>query len=121
MYRLILALSLLLPGCASVGRGLDVAQGGMAAVDVGLDRALEQYVAAVQKLRGHCQAQPEPDACALRWGVTDEDVAAVEVAAELMSDGYDETAEGLRKMQAAWQLLWPRMQKVINAADTVSG
>ncbi len=120
MHRVILALSLLLPGCASVDRGLGIAQGGMAAVDVGLDHALEQYVSAVQRLRGHCQAQPDPDACALKWSVTDEDVAAVEVAAELMGDGYDETAEGLRKMQTAWQLLWPRMQRVINAANTVS-
>lgn len=119
MQRICLVLALLLPGCASVGHGLDVAQGGMAAVDVSLDRVLEQYVEAVQRLRAHCQAQPDPEACELKWAVTEEDVAAVEVAAELMGKGYDETAEGLQKMRTAWQLLWPRIQRVIDAADTL--
>ena len=120
MHRITLVLALLLPGCASVGRGFDVAQGGMAVVDVSVDRALEGYVKAVQRVRKYCQTQPGPKDCELELGVTDANVADVEAAAELMSEGYDETADGLQAMQAAWELLWPQIERVTDAANNLS-
>lgn len=118
LFSSIALLLTLFSGC-TVTAGLAATQRGLAQVDVELDRWLEEFVQATKEVRAWCSVQDDREACELKWGVTDGDVAAVEQAVTLMRSGYDDTAQGLEKMAKAWVLLLPRLQRVVDAAEEV--
>jgi|SRR5687768_4487378 len=88
-------------GCASLSSGLNTVQAGMAGVDTGLDALTEVYKQAADL----CSRNDDLPACD-RLGDR-EDVLR---KAEFLSAAYDETAEGLAKMEAAANEIAPHFE-----------
>lgn len=105
-------------GCAhvDVSKGLDVAQNGMAVVDVGVDVLTDDYVEAVTALRNHCDGDAE---CEEKFKVTDEDVSKVTEALESLSTVYDQTAELLKTVGKTWGQIEGTVKQVKESADAV--
>ena len=105
-----LALAIVLSGCAhTVPSGIEAAQRGLGAVDLGTDAATEVYVQAAD-LCARNKAVPGCD----RIG----DPAEVLRKAEALGEAYDATAEGLDAMQRAYNELAPHFEA---AAEVVKG
>ena len=109
--RIALVLATTLAGCGhmTVEKGLEVAQDGMAVVDVGVDKLGDRYIAAVNALRAYCNGNAE---CEKKYRVTDEDTAKVADAVEELSKVYDATAETLSTVDKTWKELAPVVEQL---------
>ena len=100
----------MLSGCAhTIPAGLDAAQRGLGAVDLGTDAATEIYTQAVDLCKRNA-AVPGCD----RIGDPEE----VLRKAEALSEAYDSTAAGLDAMQRAYNEIAPHFEA---AAEVVKG
>lgn len=102
--------ALALSGCATtIPSGLEAAQAGLGAVDLGTDAATQAYVQAVEL----CERNDKIPGCD-RLG----DPAKVLPKAEALSKAYDSTAAGLSAMQDAYDEIAPHFEA---AAEIVKG
>lgn len=105
-----LALCIALTGCAStIPAGIDAAQRGLGAVDMGTDAATEIYTQGVEL----CERNAALPGCD-RLGNPKE----VLRKAEALGKAYDATAAGLDAMQRAYNELAPHFEA---AAEVVKG
>jgi hypothetical protein len=114
MSRILLGV-VLLCGCGhDPSRGLQAAQTGLAFVDVGTDRLVEEYIAAVQAIRAHCAGDEQ---CEEKYHVTDADVAKVTKLGQQLSAAYDQSAIILQQLTTAWAELSPYVEQVKAVAN----
>ena len=136
MFRTFLLFSLVLPqlslACATVPRGLSVAQKGMGVVDFAFDEAAEKYVRLVLRIRQHCAGTVDSVSCEVAHRVADSDVEKVcgasfepgefcgSGAARMMSDAYDQAAQSLSAVKGAWVTLDTEIQSLEETLDDLA-
>ena len=102
-------------GCAtSVTEGINMGQKGLAVIDVGVDKAADEYIEAVQAIRAHCAGDK---ACEAKYRVTDADVRKVADAAEVLSDVYDDMARILDVAATTWTFVQAQAELAKGTVD----
>ena len=118
LYAIVVSLGLSTGGCAhaDASHGFEAVQTALALSDVAFHSAVKNYRAAVDEVRRHCGAQPDPDACEEKMHVTEDDVEQVIEASIEVRDAYEATVIVVDELQSAHGELSPRMQRVLEAS-----